>query len=102
MCHMFCMLLFSVVNYVFLLLCLGIFIVMYLLFCVFCLIVLFCALLVCKCVLHCCHRVSTQLQINKYIKHVNKMPNNIFSDALYFTSIQFTHFILLYVTFMIL
>jgi hypothetical protein len=59
----FCVRLFNCVNYVFLLLCLCIVIVMYVIFGVFCFIVLFCVLFVCKCVLHCCHRVSTQLQL---------------------------------------
>ena len=71
---MFSMLLFNFVNYVFycyvyilLLLCLRILVVVYVPFCVFCFIVLSCALFVCKCVLYCCHRLSTQLQLTKRI-----------------------------------
>jgi hypothetical protein len=63
---MFCVLLFNLVNYVFLL-CLCILIVMYVLFCVFHFIVLFYVLFLCKCVLYYCHRVTTQLQLTKYI-----------------------------------
>jgi hypothetical protein len=59
---MFCMLMFNFVNYVFLLLCLFILIIMYVPFCVFSFIVLFCVLFVCKWVLYYCQGVSTQLQ----------------------------------------
>ena len=62
---MFCILLFNFVYYIFLLLCLCILTVMYVPFCVFCSIVLFCVLFVCKCVLYCCYRVSTQLQLTR-------------------------------------
>ena len=65
----FCMLLFNFVNYVFLLLCLYILIVICVLFCTFCFIVSFCVLFVCKCVLYCCHRVSTQLQLTNISYH---------------------------------
>ena len=44
---MFFTVLFNFLNYVFLLLCFCILIVMYVLFCVFCFIVLFCVLFVC-------------------------------------------------------
>jgi len=62
---MFCMLLFNFVNYVFLLLHLCILNVTYVLFCF---IVLFYVLFVCKCVLYCCHWVSTKLQLTNISK----------------------------------
>jgi len=70
----FCSLLFDFVNYVFLLLCLCILIVIYVPFCVFCFIVLFCVLFVCKCVLYCCHRVSTQQLLTNISYHFKTLP----------------------------
>ena len=70
---------YNFVNYVFLFLCLCILTVMHVPFCVFCFIVSFCVLFVCKCVLYCCHRVSTQLHIcssvhrNSRFKKSNKI-----------------------------
>ena len=66
---MFCVLLINFVNYVFLLLCSCILIVMYVLFCIFCYTVLFYVLFVYKCVLYYCHRVLTQLQLTNISYH---------------------------------
>jgi hypothetical protein len=61
------MLLFNFVDYVFLLLCLCILIVMYVPFCVLCFIVLFCVLFVCKCVQVLLQPGVNPIAFNKYI-----------------------------------
>jgi len=65
------MLLFNIVNYIILLLCLCNLIVMYVPFYVFCFTGLFCVLFVCKYVLYCCQRMSTQMELKIYFNISN-------------------------------
>ena len=72
---LFCVIVNTVVRFVCfcVILELCIVIVMYFPFKVICFIVLFCVLLVCKCVLYYCLRVSTQLQLTNISYHIQQL-----------------------------
>jgi hypothetical protein len=63
---------------------LSIRIVMYVQFWVFCLIVLFCVLLMCKCVLYYCRRVSTQLHLTNISYHVIFSFSDVSTISIYY------------------
>ena len=88
-------LLFNFVNYVFILLGLCILFIMDVLFWAFCFIVLFCVLFVCKCVLYCCHRMSTQLQLTVISYHIKsyhivsfRKSNSRLTECVWLVSLQ--------------
>jgi hypothetical protein len=53
---------------------------MYVIFCAFCIIVFVCVLLVCKCVLYYCHRVSTQLQLTNISYQITQIVKTWVGD----------------------
>jgi hypothetical protein len=54
--------------------------------CIFCF-VLFCVLFVCNCVLNYCHRVTTQLQFNKYIDIIHTLSISNYLILMYLTTL---------------
>jgi hypothetical protein len=97
LCHviygcMLCMLLFNCVNYVFLMLCLCIRIVVRVISFVFCFIVLFCVFFVCKCVKYCCHRVSVQLQLTNISISISNTSDKFLLTPL-LPEVSFRHFV---------
>ena len=97
------MLLFSLVYYIFLVLCLYILIVMYVPFCLFCFIVLFCVLFLCKCVLYWNVMYCTELYCTVLLPAgVNAIAVNKFILLYYIISYHISYYHIIYIIYHII